>query len=296
VRIVDAHLRRPQLLGAPLAAPAGAGWRRLPVAYIVLSLLLPAALHGGERSPRFAEVLEPALDYLATTHDELGFDVVVLLELIAELTTEDRPEQVAARRLSGQSAEDLRDYGPLLGLAKPVLEPAAGAGRRLRRSRATESLGTVPAEETSAIDASPAPCLVAALDCRLDLECRAYVEDERAVGLSLTHQAVWLLFVRWSGCSLEVDLEELHQRLAERLLAEQRADPVFSEVMLERLATLGHLGSARRLEPRWVATVLEARHPAGCWPVEIGGACHPHPTVLALWALAHADRAGRWPR
>jgi hypothetical protein len=100
--------------------------------------------------------------------------------------------------------------------------------------------------------------------------------------------------VRWRQCPTPFDVDELASRLAGRLLAEQRGDPSYSTTTLLRLATLGQLGYTDRFEPKWVWAVLDARTPTGCWGAEAGGACHPHPTALALWVLALAEHGGGW--
>jgi hypothetical protein len=135
-------------------------------------------------------------------------------------------------------------------------------------------------------------CPIEALGCVLSDACRAFADLEASGGI-LTHQAVWLLFAHWRGCALPIDLEPRARRYAGRLLAEARADAVPSDLFCERLALLGHLGFGAAIEPRWIEALLAAQQPEGCFPASATVRCHPHPTALALWALAHSGRITR---
>jgi hypothetical protein len=90
---------------------------------------------------------------------------------------------------------------------------------------------------------------------------------------------------------VNLDLEDLRSNLVARLRSEIETDSAYSETALERIATLGQLGHADELSPLWWPTIVGAQGGPGCWGVKRGGPCHPHPTVLALWALAHLDAA-----
>lgn len=237
---------------------------------------------GAEVSPELDRLLAGGLAYLASTGDELGVDVVVLLEVLADLTGDERARRVAELRRRGLAPAKVEPFEALFGIAKPVLD-----GRRDRK-------GPRPAVGGREADRAPAAprmsdCLVAAARCSIAPDCEQVALDRNASGRELTHQAVWLLFVRWLDCATEADLEALRANLVARLRSEIDADSSYSETSLERLAVLGQLGHADQISPLWWPTLVGAQGGPGCWGVARGGPCHPHPTILALWALTHLD-------
>jgi hypothetical protein len=108
---------------------------------------------------------------------------------------------------------------------------------------------------------------------------------------ALTHQAVWVLFARWLGCDVGLDVEDLRRRYAARLLVELRAEADPSDLFFERLAVLASLGFAGSIERSWLDALLASQQLEGCFPASADVPCHPHPTALALWALGHAQAA-----
>jgi hypothetical protein len=239
--------------------------------------------------PGWSAALEGALGYLATTTAEFGVDALVAVQIVGELTGDPRAEQVVVSRRPAMRPQDLERYGLLLEVPKPVLEGASLAG--VQPSPTTPDPGMLPpAGEPNIL----VTCLTEVLQCRLSETCRAFVELDDQWGYVLTHQAVWILFARWAGCPLPVDLESRRRTFGANLVKEIRADPGFSDLAAERLAMLGHLGFGREIEPAWISTLLAAQTAEGCWRPRADRPCHPHPTALALWALALARSAGAW--
>jgi len=250
-------------------------------------MLLVAALTPAPLAADAGGWMDGALDYLESTHDEFGGDVAVLLEVVAQLTGEPRAAAVATARRSTLPPDEREDLAPLFEIAKPILRrpgSAVGTGSAVAGSAA-------PSAEP--IRTPIHRCLKAAIHCELTPACLATVEDRAAPGFEAAHPAVWLLFVRWRGCRAPIDLDAMQRDLVERLEAELKRDPTYSEVSLERVATLGQLGYGAEIDPLWEPTILGARSEQGCWGVTYGAPCHPHPTVLALWALAILRSARR---
>lgn len=285
---LDADLHRAHLL-TPLAVPA----RAVIGAAATLLLLSPLPSEADPTSAR--PWLDAPLGYLVRTEDELGVDVAVLLRIVGQLTGDSRAIEVSEIRRLGFTEREIGLLAPLFALELPVLPPAPRAVAPIAPAPLPPE--PPPAARTTADGrrANAVTCLEPAASCRLAPGCVDWATDPRLAGLELTHQAAWLLFVRWRSCPLAIDAEALQRSLAGRLLGELALETRYSETHLERLATLGQLGSADRFEPEWLRTILRARSPAGCWGAAPEAPCHPHPTALALWALALAERAGRWP-
>lgn len=258
MRELDAHIRRSRLL----------------IALVALVGCAPP-------EPTAPDAAGRALEYLRTTTHEAGIDVAVAVQIYGEQSDDRRADAVVAALRARARAQDLASFGPLLERAKPPF-PAASAAR----------LPPALAGGRSDDDGDEARvCMQAMLACRIDALCREFAERE-ASGSILTHQAVWLLFGRWMDCSHDLDVESLRHRYAARLFAETRADPEPSDLFFERLAMLGSLGFGSALEPAWLAALRASQQPEGCFPASAGVRCHPHPTALALWALAHARQEG----
>ncbi len=239
-------------------------------------LLILAALLGFACSPksRANPGDDGAYRYLETTKDELGVDVVVLLDAIADLG-DARAGALAAALWPSVRPADAERFGRLMSLRKlpmgntPVPPAAAGSPD--------------PTMTGAGADGVADRCLAAAVSCALPQACLDYVARDDQWGTSLTHQAAVLLFARWSGCALPAT-EATRARLAARLHAEIHADPKFTDLGVERLAMLAALGY--RLDPRWIQGLSRSRLENGCFGE--GGRCHPHVTALAMWTLAMA--------
>jgi hypothetical protein len=230
------------------------------------------------------QVLDGGLSYLAETEGEFGVDVAVALQIVSDLTGDPRGREIAEARLDELRSSDLVRYGVLLGWPKPVM-PAAILTRSVPLGTAPRPHFELPAPENVVVE-----CLTEVLRCEMPDRCRRFAKADDYWGYPLTHQGVWALFSYWMGCELESDLEALRQTLAARLVAEAGADAAYSELGAERLAMLGHLGFSTSIEPDWVSAILEAQQDEGCWGLTLGGQCHPHPTGVALWALAVSAR------
>ncbi len=241
--------------------------------------LTPRA-RAAERADRARTAGRRALDWLATTDAEMGVDVLMAMQIYAALAHEPRALDVAAARHDAPGPSELERFGRLLELDKTPLDP--GRLDEVAPSATTPN----PADELT--DDRVVECLDRVLSCEVTRECVDYVELDDRWGYVLTHQAVTLLVAHWIGCPLDVDVEERRRTFAANLVAETRADPRPSELYYERLAMLGHLGFASAIEPAWIDALLDAQTEEGCFPVRAGQPCHPHPTGVALWALAHA--------
>lgn len=273
MRSVDVALRRSQLLRAAAA--------------LLLGVATTACAEPWAEPRPVADAYRPAasaaLDYLEHTDDELGLDVVVAIQVFSERTGDERAREVAELRRAGLRASDVERYGQLLEIDKPPFPPGSLDG-------VIPSAATPDPADT--LDDRVASCPEEVLSCRVTPECREFVELDDRWGYVLTHQAVWLIFHRWMGCSadVDVDVEERRRTFAANLVRELEADPRASDLHAERLAMLGHLGFAAEIEPAWVDALVSAQSPSGCFPASESVPCHPHPTGLALWSLAHAPR------
>jgi hypothetical protein len=248
------------------------------------SALVAACSPGARLAPADRLVADRALDYLESTEDEMGVDVLIVTQAFGELVGDARARAVVEARRVGARPEQLARYGVLLEVAKPPFLESSLAGVPLPTG--------IPDPSDTLEDGRVQSCVDRLLTCDVPPECIDYAELD-AWGYVLTHQAVWLLIAEWLGCEVPVDVETLRHRYASRLVAETRFDPVPSDLFFERLAMLGHLGFAGELEAEWVQSLRDAQQPEGCFPVDATVRCHPHPTALALWSLAHAARVGR---
>lgn len=228
---------------------------------------------------RLRPAVARALGYLDGTEDELGLDVVAALQIYGEERADPDALAVAERRRARLSAGELERYGVLLEVDKTVFPPSALDG--------IAPSGTTPDPEDDLGDRRVVQCLDEVIICTVSPECTEYLELDHRWGYVLTHQAVTLLFARWLGCPLDVDVDARRHTFAANLVAEMRADPAPSDLAYERMAMLGHLGFARAIEPAWVDALFEAQTDEGCFPLGPDRPCHPHSTGVALWTLAH---------
>lgn len=232
------------------------------------------------------EAATRALEYLESTDDELGVDVLVSMQIYAELSGDAHGDAVVEARLPDIRPSDLARYGGFLAIDKPVLSPRSLEG-------VPAPVGT-PDPRMTLDDSRDAVCPEQMLSCTADASCIDYALLD-GWGYVLTHQALWILLASWGGCELppEIDLDERREEIAARLVAEMRVDPSPGDLFFERLAMLGHLGFASEIEPAWLDALRDAQQPDGCFPVDAVTRCHPHPTGLALWTLGHAARLER---
>ncbi|MCB9596142.1 MAG: DUF4735 domain-containing protein [Sandaracinaceae bacterium] len=237
---------------------------------------------GGEpaRADRVGPAAHRALDYLEVTDAEMGVDVVIAMQIFGAVRDDARALEVAEARRDSPRPSDLERYGFLLDIDHPAFD--AGTLDGLVPSATTPD----PADVLE--DGRVGICLEEVLACAVTAPCIDYLELDDRWGYVLTHQAVTLLFARWVGCDLDLDVEARRKTFAVNLVAEIRADPVPSDLFYERLAMLGHLGFASAMEPAWLESLLDSQDAQGCFPLGPELPCHPHPTGVALWALAHA--------
>lgn len=235
-------------------------------------------------SDRDRRIADDAVEYLRTTDDEMGIDVLVVLHAFGQLTGHEGALETAEARTDRIRPAELERFGALLEIEKPPL----GA-----RTLEEVTLPTETPDPGAALDDRRVQtCVEEMTECRVSPECLDYAMLD-SWGYVLTHQAVWLIFAEWLGCDVPLDVDALRERYAARLVAEARFDPRPSDLFFERLAMLGQLGYEQEIEPEWVDALRASQDPAGCFPVDETVRCHPHPTALALWTLAHASRAGR---
>ncbi|MCA9604658.1 MAG: DUF4735 domain-containing protein [Myxococcales bacterium] len=222
-----------------------------------------------------------ALDWLATTDVEMGVDTLVSMQVYGERRGDPRGLEVAALRRDAPSAGDLARYGRLLEIDKTPFPPGSldGVAPSATRPNPLDTLD----------DDRIVQCLDEVLACDVSPTCIEYLELDDRWGYVLTHQAVTLVFARWVGCDLApLDVEARRRTFAANLIAELEADPYAWDLFYERVAMLGELGFASAIDPAWFETILRAQTAEGCFSPMPGDPCHPHPTGVALWALAHA--------
>jgi hypothetical protein len=285
VRRLDALLRRPELRLTKARRPIAAG----AIVLAAIAAALSPAL-GAERA-QGAPWADAALGYLLRTDGEFPIAAAIFLRAAGQLAGDARAVEIAEIRRIGSLDRDREAVSRLFELDLQVFTarlPPHAPESGPPTPAAPDDVGS-PASRPPLVLA-PA-CLARAARCALEADCLAAAVEPNALP---EPSALWLLFVRWASCKTTVDVDVHASRLAGRLLAEQRRDPAYSTTSLLRLATLGQLGYADRFDPKWVRTVLDARSPQGCWGAEAGGACHPHPTALALWVLALAEHGGGW--
>lgn len=219
-----------------------------------------------------------ALDYLETTTDELGVDVLAAVQIYGAETGDPRAGEVVRARAPDLRPSDLARYGPFLELDKPVRPPRSLAGVAPPRD--------VPDPAHTLSDDRVARCPEQMLECVLGEGCEDFLTLD-GWGYVLTHQALALLVADWAGCTLPaaIDRDALAARYAARLRAEASAHPFADDLFFERLAMLAHLGFASEIAPSWIAALRAAQRPEGCFPAGPTVPCHPHPTGLALWTL-----------
>ncbi len=220
-----------------------------------------------------------ALEYLRTTQDEMGVDVLVAVQIYGEARIDSRAAQVVAAQLPRMREPDVARWRALLdGMKRPLLSAAPPPPR----ARVSGALADGDERARS--------CPLELLEsCAVTDSCREFA-NASAGGRALTRQAEWLLFGWWRGCQLGVDVDALRREYAGRILEELRNDMTPSALFFERLAVLGSLGFARSIEPAWVESLLTAQRPEGCFPADATHSCDPRATGFALWALAHAPR------
>lgn len=223
-----------------------------------------------------------ALDYLETTEDELGLDVVVAIQIYADRRDDARAAEVAERLRARLRPDDLARYGALLDVDKPAFAPGSLDG--------VAASATEPDPSDDLMDDRVVVCLDEAMTCEITDTCRGFVALEDRWGYVLTHQAVFLLFARWNGCEGSPDPEPRRHGFAANLVREMEVDPEPGDLAFERMAMIAHLGFAGAIEDRWIDALLDAQREEGCFEVAPGSGCHPHPTGLALWVLAHDIR------
>lgn len=235
-----------------------------------------------ERGERWASARTAGIAYLDGTDLELGLDVVVALQIVGEQSGDGYATSVAESRRQSLSPEDLGELGSLLDIPKTRFDAAS------TRGIAPPSETPDPSQQPPAEAPDVNDCLVEALGCAPSRECIQLGNAEGQWGYVLTHQAVWLLFLRWAECEAPLDVDARRRAIAVALLAEMRHDPVIGDLAVERLAMLGHLGFGSELEESWLDATLDAQQPTGCWRLGPELDCHPHVTGVALWALSVA--------
>lgn len=235
------------------------------------------------RADRVATAASRALEWLATTDAEMGVDVLVSMQVYGDLAGDPRAHEVAVLRRDAPGHAELARYGLLLDVDKPVLPEGSLDGVAPSPTR--------PNPLDALLDDGGIDCIDEVLACEVSEACLDHLELDDRWGYVLTHQAVPLVFAHWLGCDLApLDVEARRRTIAANLIAETRADPYAWDLFYERVAMLGHLGFAEAIDPAWIDTILRAQTDEGCFSPMPGDPCHPHPTGVALWALAHAPR------
>jgi hypothetical protein len=221
-----------------------------------------------------------ALDHLSTTDQEFGTDVVAAVQIYGELKGEPRASEVASSLRTRLRTSELERYPGLLDLPLPPLSPSTLEGLT------PSDYPVDPFDDLG--DDRASRCLEELFTCAPTMECLDFVRLDHRWGYVLTHQAVWLLFAEWTGCATEIDVDERRHTFAVNLVEAMRVDPRPTDLAFERIALIGHLGFADAIDPAWLDAIVDAQEPDGCLPLGGGEPCHPHPTAVAVWALAHA--------
>src|SRR5262245_35066090 len=73
------------------------------------------ALSAGDQA-----IADGALEYLATTDDEMGVDVLVILSSVGQLADEPRAFEIVDARRGAARPEDLALFGTLIDIDKPA--------------------------------------------------------------------------------------------------------------------------------------------------------------------------------
>jgi hypothetical protein len=230
-------------------------------------------------APDYRDIALAAIEYLDDTTDELGADVVASLMIYGDLKDEPRALEVAAGLRARLPSSELERYPGLLDAPVPAFSPSTLEG-------VTPS-ATTPDPFDDLGDDRASRCLEETFGCAFSDPCLDFVREDDRWGYVLTHQAVWLLFAELNECEAGIDVEERRHTFAANLVAAMRADPRASDLSYERLALLGHLGFASEVDPAWLELIVVAQTDEGCLPLRRGEPCHPHPTGVAVWALAH---------
>jgi len=235
--------------------------------------------------PEYAPAADRALDYLETTPDEIGADVVAAVQIFGARTGDARATSLAGALRARLGPAELERYGPILDSGKPLLPAATLDG------------ATPSATEPNPADADDrvSSCPEALISCAVPPECVELVTQDDRWGYVLTHQALWIVVDHWMECgasSAGIDILERRRTFGASLRRETEADAVVSDLYAERLAMLGELGFGSAIDPPWLDALVAAQEPDGCFPVNETVRCHPHPTGLALWALSHTAGLG----
>lgn len=220
-----------------------------------------------------------ALAYLSSTIELVTIDVVISMMVYAEVTGDPLAASQAERRLRLVPEAAITAFGPALG-EHPAHEASALPELEFDPD-------DIPDPQMT-LDDRDQTCPLAALSCESVAECDEYLALD-LWGYPLTHQALTLVFAQWGGCENE-DLVQ-RQRIGGRLLHAQRTDPGPSDLSSERMAMLGQLGFAGAIDDVWIDDLLRSQAADGAFYWEEGDDPHPHPTGVALWALASWRRA-----
>ena len=133
-------------------------------------------------------------------------------------------------------------------------------------------------------------------------ELQVFIAEQHE-GYVLTHQILAIQWARYVGCAVPTLWRVREHILADRVEAELRIDEAFGDLFTERLAVLALAGRADALHGPWLARLLQAQDPDGCWraPRKVtqmrfrnytlvsksNVIPRTHTTSLAVCALAH---------
>lgn len=252
---------------------------------MVVAAALSSAGCGGDEAAPPATPKCRALHWLGSTPFEIGVDSLVMLDVAGELSGDPLNQAVISKRTPDVSPTELATYGGLLELDKPPFEALSLEG-------AQPNPGTPDPKQTAPLTATGESlievCLSTSVQCQAPPECEAYVNATDAWGFVLTHQAVWLAFERWLGCTMPVDVDARRRGIAASLLKEATFDSTPGDLTTERLVMIGLLGAQASVDPAWVTSLREAAQAPGCFRAGPAGDCSTHTTALAVLALTLA--------
>lgn len=273
-----------RLTGRPPAVTA--------VVAMIATCGLPATTFAAEADR--SSWLGAPLDYLLHTGDEFPPITALYLRAAGQATANPIAVEVAAIRRLELNDEKIGALAPFFESDLEVLPPLESTAAAQPRQDGSRAASRIPLPGPRLAPPLSRDCLARIARCDSDLACTPTIDEDKP-RRPATEVALWLLYSFWSGCIAPSDASPLAARIAGELERELESDSTYSPENLLRMAMLGHLGAARWIDPQWVRAILEARTPDGCWGDRAGGDRNPYATALALWALALAERANRWP-
>ncbi len=233
-----------------------------------------------------ARALDHAFTYLEDRIATLSLDAVFLLRMAEGAFPGSRAGAIATRALPAALNDPAYADPSLAQLAGLVEGPRPpGPARALPPGAVTGR----PDPQQPFDEPFSDQCLIGALECRWAPGCQDWELKPGQWGYTLSHQVLFFQLVNESGCdaTLGVDSQAHLGALSRAMLAEQRADPVFSDLYAERVGLAAQAGYRELLTDDVVRTILASEQPGGCWrPEPSHPECTDHTTGMVAWVLS----------